>query len=766
MKLTRIKQIKNIGTYKNSGNARIELKPFTFIYASNTYGKTTFCDIMRSLKTNDISYINNRRRIGIKDSEKCLVSLLIDKNNVDFDGEKWLISDGVDIREHLEIFDINFVNENVFTNFKIEHKNKESFTSFILGERGVDLVKTLEDLEKALSEKEQKFKENKPKLEKLLKGIFFDDIKKQPYNEKFKDIESLLINSNEEIQKLTKQLSEIDKIKGIKKIEAIFVDYSVLRKLINDVKDICGITYDIDLRKLKTSIENIKKETHGITDQWLKEGIKLSKDKCPLCGATIQNNERIKIFSEYFSELIISFLDKIEKCQRNIITTFKGADISSSLIKCTQQKNLIVPYYNSDASLLDSLNILIDQAAYKANVIGEKIENAKDELEKNLSMKLASVNRTDFNFNESNILFTNLDEIDSLISTLNHQINNVNQTFIKYQETLSSKYLIEQISKNKSEYNRNNLTFLRGQYNDEIDALIQVEEHIKELKVKIKKTRLEIDSQQEEFLNKYFVAIQHIYSKLGGENYRIERELTPRGKKKVYGVKIYFMNKLIDETRFCMSESDRRALALSVFLSKIKMDDNPNSIIILDDPVTSFDQDRMRNFIGVINELKSHCFEQIIILMHYENFFKLITKATEEKTLIKLIRERDNHIFNEISEDDDVFSDEYNNALNHIIKFINAETNVIKENDIRIFIEKYLHNYYAYEISKKPSLKGGTLHEFIINLEKEELISTEVKDDLQLKLKFLNESSHSFTDYSVEEQRSFIKEAYLSLHNL
>lgn len=152
--------------------------------------------------------------------------------------------------------------------------------------------------------------------------------------------------------------------------------------------------------------------------------------------------------------------------------------------------------------------------------------------------------------------------------------------------------MAEGIAKNKAEYSQNNAIFLRGQFNDEIKSIIQTEDHIIELKDKIKNTKAQIDAQQEEFLNKYFLAIQQIYSKLGGENYRIEREFTPRGKKKVYGVKIYFMDKLIDETRFCMSESDRRALALSVFLAKIKIGNNPQSVIILDDPVTSFDQDK------------------------------------------------------------------------------------------------------------------------------------------------------------------------------
>ena len=766
MRITRIKQINNIGTYKNSGNGRINLKPFTFIYAANTYGKTTFCDIMRSLKTNDISYINNRRRIGIKDSEKCLVSLTIDNDNIDYDGEKWIVPVGNNIRNYLEIFDISFVNENVFTNFKIEHKNKESFTSFILGERGVELAKTLAYLEQTLSDKEQEFKENKAKLDKKLKDIAFDDIKKQKYNDNFKDTECLLISVAEEIKKLSNQLSEIDKIKSIKKIDSINVDQSKLRELINTTKEICAFKHDIDLTQLKKRVEDIREETAGLSDQWYKDGIKSIKTKCPLCGNIITDNERIKILSEYFSEIIITFLDKVEKCQNEIIRNFKERSIASNLIKFAQQKDLIMPYFNGNSDLPSALNESFKQLTKIANDFSSFVEKSKEELESNLLIKLSSVNKVDFEFSKSATLLTYLDEMDSILSKMNEQINDFNQNFKEYQEKLSNEYLLSEISKHKSEFSRYNLIVLRGQYNEEIDSLIQIEGHIKELKDKIKVTKTKFDSQQEDFLNKYFADIQQIYSKLGSENYRIERETTSRGKKKVYGVKIYFRDKLIDETRFCMSESDRRALALSVFLAKIKIDNNPNSILILDDPVTSFDKDRMRNFISIINELKSNCFGQLIILMHYENFFRLITKATEDKTLIKLVRDKDDHVFNEIYEDDDMFSNEYENALNHIIKFINAESNCIKENDVRIFFEKYLHNYYAYEISKNPSIKGGRLHDFILGLEKEKLISTATKEDLILKLKFLNDSSHSFTDYPIEDQRSFVKDTYFSLHNL
>lgn len=630
----------------------------------------------------------------------------------------------------------------------------------------MELAKTLAYLEQTLSDKEQEFKENKAKLDKKLKDIAFDDIKKQKYNDNFKDTECLLISVAEEIKKLSNQLSEIDKIKSIKKIDSINVDQSKLRELINTTKEICAFKHDIDLTQLKKRVEDIREETAGLSDQWYKDGIKSIKTKCPLCGNIITDNERIKILSEYFSEIIITFLDKVEKCQNEIIRNFKERSIASNLIKFAQQKDLIMPYFNGNSDLPSALNESFKQLTKIANDISSFVEKSKEELESNLLIKLSSVNKADFEFSKSATLLTYLDEMDSILSIMNEQINDFNQNFKEYQEKLSNEYLLSEISKHKSEFSGYNLIVLRGQYNEEIDSLIQIEGHIKELKDKIKVTKTKFDSQQEDFLNKYFADIQQIYSKLGSENYRIERETTSRGKKKVYGVKIYFRDKLIDETRFCMSESDRRALALSVFLAKIKIDNNPNSILILDDPVTSFDKDRMRNFISIINELKSNCFGQLIILMHYENFFRLITKATEDKTLIKLVRDKDDHVFNEIYEDDDMFSNEYENALNHIIKFINAESNCIKENDVRIFFEKYLHNYYAYEISKNPSIKGGRLHDFILGLEKEKLISTATKEDLILKLKFLNDSSHSFTDYPIEDQRSFVKDTYFSLHNL
>lgn len=207
-------------------------------------------------------------------------------------------------------------------------------------------------------------------------------------------------------------------------------------------------------------------------------------------------------------------------------------------------------------------------------------------------------------------------------------------------------------------------------------------------------------------------------------------------------------------------------MALSIFLAKIKIDCDENSIIVLDDPITSFDENRIRLFLNIIDELKVKSFSQIIILMHYENLLKAAIKMGNEKTILKIEHSMNNHNFVEIFEDDALFKNEYEQKIDKIIKFINAEINDISENEVRIYYEKFLHYYFAYAISNDNDFKGKRLHDFITELYRKSLIDIEKRDDLLFKLKFLNDSSHNFTEYTEEEKRSFVKEAYESLHNL
>lgn len=769
MALERIRKINNIGTYEKAGNGQIALKPFTYIYASNTYGKTTFCDILRSLKENNISIINNRKTIGCRETDKCIVEFTIDSKNVTFNGDLWEIPDGLNVRENLQIFDINFVNENVFTNFNIEHKNKENFTSFVLGDRSVELIGLLSEMENLLANKEQDIKTKKPLLDKRLKEYSYEDIRKEKYLDSFKDAECRVISSKEEIKTLEKQKNDIDKIKAIKSFKLLQMNFDSIVNLVKKVEEELKKYHSFDLTSIKVEIDKIKEGNPKITENWLKTSASISVGEscCPLCGSNIVDNEKIKIISKYFSEEVISIINSLENLIKDTNKEVREQSFGSLVARLMSAAKDILPYCNISKEANIEFDEYIKRLSKDIELFNQKIDVVKEELLNALGEKLASITLTEFSLIETRkLVYEIIPRILLTQDEINAKINSYNDVFEKYQCDLSEDFLDKKIDELTKVMQFDERILLRGMYNSEIEELKQLEEHVKELKKKIKDTRAKIDEQQEEFLNKYFSTIQSIFSKLGSENYRIERETTPRGKKKVYGVKIYFKNKLVDEIRYCLSESDRRALALSVFLAKIKIDNNPKEIIILDDPITSFDENRMRLFISVLNSLKDNAFCQTIVLLHYENFFKVITQSTDDKTLLKITRKSGNHNFEEITEEDDIFKTDYEKILNKIIKFINAEISDIAENDVRIYLDNFLHYHFAYDISKDKSISGGRLHDFIVNLEKVGLIDRDKKEELLLKVKFLNNSSHSFDSYTEEEKRSFVKDVYDSIHKL
>lgn len=769
MAIDRIRKINNIGTYEKAGNGQIALKPFTYIYASNTYGKTTFCDILRSLKENNISIINNRKTIGCRETDKCVVEFTIDNKNVTFNGDLWEIPEELNIRENLQIFDINFVNENVFTNFNIEHKNKENFTSFVLGTRCVELVSSLDEMENLLVNKEHDAKTKKPLLEKRLREYTYEELKKEKYLDSFKDAECRVISAKEAIKTLRNQKKDIDKIKAIKSFRLLQISFDSIVSLVKKVENELKKYYSFDLTSIKLEIDKIKKDNPKITENWLKTSSSISAGEscCPLCGSNIEDNEKIKIISKYFSEEVISIINSLESLINDVNKEVREQSFGSLVARLMSSAKEILPYCNISKDDNIEFDENIQNLSKDIELFNQQVDMVKEELLNRLREKLASISLAEHSLVETNkLVYEIIPRILLKQDEINAKINLYNDIFEKYQYELSEDFLEKKIVELKKEMQSDEKILLRGMYNSEIEELKQLDDHVKELKKKIKETRAKIDEQQEEFLNKYFSTIQLIFSKLGSENYRIERETTPRGKKKVYGVKIYFKNKLVDETRYCLSESDRRALALSVFLAKIKIDNNPNEIIVLDDPITSFDENRMRLFVSVLNSLKESAFCQTIILLHYENFFKVITQSTPDKTLLKITRKSNNHNFEEITEEDDIFKSDYEKILNKIIKFINAETNDIAENDVRIYLDNFLHYHFAYDISKDKAIPGTRLHDFIVNLEKSSLITVEKKEELLLKVRFLNNSSHSFDSYTEEEKRSFVKDVYDSIHKL
>ena len=75
--LRRFQQIQRVGCFINSRPASVQFEPLSFVYGENRYGKSTLCDIFRSLAENNPDYVTHRLSIPNPDNSAQQVQLSI-----------------------------------------------------------------------------------------------------------------------------------------------------------------------------------------------------------------------------------------------------------------------------------------------------------------------------------------------------------------------------------------------------------------------------------------------------------------------------------------------------------------------------------------------------------------------------------------------------------------------------------------------------------------------------------------------------------------
>src|SRR5699024_6529803 len=88
------------------------------------------------------------------------------------------------------------------------------------------------------------------------------------------------------------------------------------------------------------------------------------------------------------------------------------------------------------------------------------------------------------------------------------------------------------------------------------------------------------------------------------------------------------------------SESDRRSLALCIFFAKINqlpVDEKEKAILVMDDPVTSFDNERISNILQILQTLEAST-KQIIITTHYKGMASAVMKKFNEAKALKIVQ--------------------------------------------------------------------------------------------------------------------------------
>ena len=290
--IEKIVQIKNVGRFRNySATGDVTLRKMTMVYAENGRGKTTLCAILRSLQNGQAEFVTERKTLAA--TEPSLVHIRINGADHKFTNGAWTIT-----HPDIVIFDPVFVNDNVYSGNYVEHEHKKNLYRIVVGVRGVQLAKQIEDLDGKIREANADLRTKRESVSKNLpSGVTLENYLA------WLPVENINIQIQQKTEELSKRQTAVLKAGEITtknffqkvQIPAMPPDFTIVLS-----KQLTDIVADAET-KVRQQIAQHQMGHQG--ESWLSQGVGFVKnDRCPFCGHDVQSNEVIAAYRSHFNE--------------------------------------------------------------------------------------------------------------------------------------------------------------------------------------------------------------------------------------------------------------------------------------------------------------------------------------------------------------------------------------------------------------------------------------------------------------------------------
>lgn len=588
--LKKIVSLNNLGIFKEysmPGNIP-EFTKHNLIYGWNASGKTTISKLFQALATgNHSDFPDLKYKINISDSQK-------------------QINEKIPYNKSIKVFNKDYISEN------IEIESNKAKTIIVLGKENKEISEEIKkDTEKLIKDKDDKCsciksiedKENEKNLTftqiaktigTALGGNALRNYRRNNAEQKFNLIfkeetgESKIL-SNEKEESYLKNLNQdtkekIDNIKNPcflvnrenKTLEVALEIYS------NEAKNLCHEVVElVSIKRLKDNIDILK---------WVENGLTLHRkhrsNNCEFCSQSLPK-ERLLELKKFFNE-------KDQELKTNIdILDGKFKDIQSIIEK------IVLP---DKTRLYDELQ---EQYENKKTDFEEKQNNLLQEIT-NFCKKLRSKKESTDNpieigpYPKASEFIQSVEEINSLIRKHNEKTDQFDEIISESKEKLECHYLATiygKVQEIKEEING-----LKNKKNEKDIQIKEIEERIRKNNTKISSPQIACDDINKKL--EIFLGRKEISFRIEDKEYLIERHNKPAKN---------------------LSEGERTAIALIYFLTSLNEEgfNLTESIIFIDDPVSSLDSSAMTQaFAFIKSEIKDA--EQIFISTHNYQFFKKV----------------------------------------------------------------------------------------------------------------------------------------------
>ena len=674
-------EINNIGRFKDAKTEGDEqfFKKNTFIYGKNTFGKSTLTSIFRSLKDNNPDYIVGRKTIG---GQKQVVKIIpetttpVGEYRYTTDENKWS-AESADII----IFDNHFVRESVYTqNQQIGQEQQKTIEAFMLGSKGAQYNLRISGLTEQISENTKiqtsistEYSRNKH----LLGGLTFDaflGIVEIPGAEK--EIE----NNQKELDKVKNSELISSKLKSIKTLLESYRDFDVSK-----ISEKLSVNSDLVASHFNDHIN--KKESKQAYSSFLQTGAKLrvpgEHESCPFCT------------QEIVTDSAREFLKTIDLIYNENYRNLQAAIREAEELFPKETFSLAIEKIKTD----------LEQSGYSLNLDFSDIDILVPSCKKSVSDKKDDL-AGDFN----NTPFLEISEKAKLhIATLDTELD-------KFQNPTDRKTEIEKVL---SELLASKERF--GSWKERCENY-----------QKAKKDNEGLSSQKTTLWDEYLIYANGLSSNMLADINTVLTACNCDFTIQTFGFKgnqrqdLFVLsmngNQISNDgeddemtIKNCLSDSDKWILALSFFLATVKNDETVK-VIVIDDPVSSFDSDRKRIILNEIKRVLATTDKQLILLTHEKGFYHLIHAENSGDTssvFLKISLDQDGSDLISCNPNEDAeFMSDYNYWIDDMKNALSSHDISIVKNAhacIRKVIEHVLKIKYPLELTKEINTVGDML---------------------------------------------------------
>lgn len=711
--IKKVLSIKYIGRFKSYGNGQnddLSFEKNTFIFGSNTHGKSTFTAILRSLATQKADFVIGRKTFGESDDQE--VCLELDNGDkVQFKNKNW--NSGL----KLAIFDNRYISENIFAGEEINDDKQTKIASVILGIDGQKIEKAYQEASKKCYENVEARKKITNSYKQTQENLYINFEEFRNFQEDYK-IDEKIATKTKEIEVFKNQekiCNELEKL--AQKIQ--------LYKSKN-YKDDLDTTLEIQQDKIKAHISNHLTQEDGAT-RFFEQGLSYLKDKekgnkrhCPFCSQRIEDEAEVLIdaYDSYFSQEYNELLGKL----RGAKTFFKDWGIGTFLTE--------------RAAELEKLGVTLD------------IDSERDKIQKNRKIFYEQLDKkTDLNYT---IDFHGLEAMTMQMKALSVKV----EVLMKKHCAKRDEEKLKELQKKKNELDIKKKRF-ESPYREICDEYKQLEEEYKKnLKPNEEKCFKEKVEYARSIFEKYEKSINDLLKELGADFCLVDLKPSTkrRGSQKLFCLQFFDdvlakveLDGAEHETNFknTLSDSDKRMLAFAFFMAQLKNNkDLSDVIVIMDDPMSSFDLSRKTHTIKILRDkLKGkngNPAEQLIILTHEENFFKLTHEyLTNDSKYLRIVYKNSGKTSEFVPCDinDEFLKEDYFKEIEKLKKAIDADDDDVKSGDldlIRKCLEHVIKRKY-FVILENEIKQNNSISEFVKKLKEEGIYD----DDMERKIQDL-----------------------------